>query len=175
MVRKKILPTLPKDLRVNIADVNEFGGGQATQRIQVILAGPGPEAAHRGQRRTSSSGCKKIPGAVDVDSSLVTGKPELAVFVDRDRAADLGVQVVDVAQALQLLVAGQKVSTYAEGGEQYDIRLRATDEYRTSEDKLQLLTVPSRKLGHGVARGRGEARARHRAPAPSTATSASGR
>jgi HAE1 family hydrophobic/amphiphilic exporter-1 len=78
---------------------------------------------------------------------MVVGKPELGVYVDRERAADLGVQVVDVAQALQYLVAGQKVSNYSEGGEQYEVRLRASPEYRTSEDALRLITVPSRKLG----------------------------
>ena len=82
-----------------------------------------------------------------VRAILIVGKPELSVFVDRARAADLGVQVVDVASALQLLVGGQKVSSYAENGEQYDIRLRATPEFRTSEDQLQLITVPSRKVG----------------------------
>ncbi|MGQ0507268.1 MAG: efflux RND transporter permease subunit [Myxococcaceae bacterium] len=146
MVRQKILPTLDKDLRVNVADVNEFGGGQATQRIQVGLAGPDLTLLTAANDHILER-IKQIDGAVDVDSTLISGKPELSVYVDRDRAADLGVQVSDVAQALQFLVAGQKVSTYAEGGEQYDIRLRATEEYRTSEDKLQLLTVPSRKLG----------------------------
>ncbi len=146
VVRQKILPTLDKDLRVSIADVNEFGGGQATQRIQILLAGPDLQLLTKANNSISER-VKKIPGAVDVDTTMVTGKPELAVYVDRDRAADLGVQVMDVAQSLQLLVAGQKVSTYAEGGEQYDIRLRATEEYRISEDKLRLLTVPSRKLG----------------------------
>ncbi|HYX92458.1 MAG TPA: efflux RND transporter permease subunit, partial [Myxococcaceae bacterium] len=146
VVRQKILPTLPKDLRVNVQDVNEFGGGQAAQRIQVVLAGP------ELQRLTEANDhilqrIRALPDAVDVDSSLVTGKPELTVTVDRERAADLGVQVMDVAQALQFLVAGQKVSTFAEHGEQYEIRLRATDEFRTNQDKLQLLNVPSRKLG----------------------------
>jgi multidrug efflux pump subunit AcrB len=90
---------------------------------------------------------RKVPGAVDVDSSLIVGKPELGVYIDRNRAADLGVQVADVAQALQLYVGGLKVSTYEDAGEQYDVRLRATPEYRTDEDALQLLTVPSRKVG----------------------------
>ncbi|MFL5318427.1 MAG: efflux RND transporter permease subunit [Myxococcaceae bacterium] len=146
VVRNKILPTLPKDLRVNVADVNEFGGGQATQRIQILLAGPDlnrlTEANDNIMKRL-----KAVPNAVDVDTTLVTGKPELGVTIDRDRAADLGVQVFDVAQALQLLVAGQKVSNYSEGGEQYDIRLRATAEYRTNEDALRLINVPSRKVG----------------------------
>lgn len=146
VVREKILSQLPKDLRVNVADVNEFGGGQATARIQYLIAGPDLKLLTDANERVLER-LRKIPDAVDVDSTLVVGKPELGVTIDRQRAADLGVQVVDVAQALQLLVAGQKVSTYAEGGEQYDVRVRALPEYRTSEDNLQLLTVPSRKGG----------------------------
>lgn len=90
---------------------------------------------------------KQTPGAVDVDSSLITGKPELTVTVDRDRAADLGVQVLDVTQALQLLVGGQDVSTYSENGEEYDVRLRAARDFRVDPDALALMTVPSRRLG----------------------------
>ncbi len=146
VVRQKILPTLPKDLRVSVADVNEFGGGQSTARIQYTLAGPDLRVLNDANTRVLEK-IRKVPGAVDVDSSMVVGKPELSVFVDRARAADLGVQVVDVAAALQLMVGGQKVSSYAENGEQYDIRLRATPEFRTSEDQLQLITVPSRKVG----------------------------
>lgn len=146
VVRQKILPTLPKEWRVNIADVNEFGGGQATQRIQVLLAGPDLEVLEKANGDLLEK-IHAIPGTADVDSTMVVGKPELEVTVNRDRAADLGVQVADVARALQFLVAGQDVSTYAEGGEQYDIHLRATSEYRSQEDALRLLNVPSRKLG----------------------------
>lgn len=147
VVREKILPTLPPELRVNVADVNEFGGGQPTARIQFLLAGPDLKAMEAVTPRIVERMKKEITGAVDIDSSLVVGKPELGVFVDRQRAADLGVQVLDVAQALQYLVAGQKVSTYSEGGEQYEVRLRATAEYRDNEDALRMITVPSRKLG----------------------------
>jgi hydrophobe/amphiphile efflux-1 (HAE1) family protein len=145
-VRDKILPQLPPDLRVSVADVNEFGGGQATARIQYLLAGPDLKVLEQVNGRVLEK-MRKVPGAVDVDSSLIVGKPELGVYIDRNRAADLGVQVADVAQALQLYVGGLKVSTYEDAGEQYDVRLRATPEYRTDEDALQLLTVPSRKVG----------------------------
>ncbi len=147
VVREKILPTLSPELKVTVADVNEFGGGQATARIQYILAGPDLDVLTDATPRIIERIKKEATGAVDVDSTLVIGKPELGVFVDRDRAADLGVQVIDVAQALQYLVAGQKVSTYSEGGEQYEVRMRASAEYRSSEDALRLITVPSRKLG----------------------------
>lgn len=146
-VREKILPTLPPELRVVVADVNEFGGGNATQKIQYLLAGPDLDVMSDVTPRIIERIKKEVKGAVDVDTSLVLGKPELGVSVDRQRAADLGVRVIDVAQALQYLVAGQKVSTYAEGGEQYEVRMRATPEYRSDEDSLRLITVPSSKVG----------------------------
>ncbi|MFO0727786.1 MAG: efflux RND transporter permease subunit [Myxococcota bacterium] len=146
VVRQKVLPTLPKEWRVNVADVNEFGGGQPQQRIQILIAGPDLTVLGKSNASVLEK-LRAIPDAVDIDSSLIVGKPELEVSVDREKAADLGVQVADVANALQFLVAGQKVSTYADRGEQYEIRLRATPEYRSQEDKLQLLTVPSRKVG----------------------------
>ncbi|MFJ1288485.1 efflux RND transporter permease subunit, partial [Acinetobacter baumannii] len=73
---------------------------------------------------------KKVPGAVDVDSTLVLGKPEVSVLIDREKAADLGVQVADIANALQLLVGGLKVSSYEERGEQYDVNVRAQARFR---------------------------------------------
>ena len=146
VVRKEVLSKLPKDLRVAVADVNEFGSGQAMARIQYLVTGPDLRVLEEAVPPILEK-LRAIPGAVDVDSSLVVGKPELGVVIDRARAADLGVQVADVAQTLQLLVAGQKISAFEEGGEQYDVRIRALPEYRSDEDALQLLTVPSRKLG----------------------------
>ncbi len=84
---------------------------------------------------------KKIPEVVDADTSLVYGKPELRVEIDRQRAADLGVRVNDIAQALNTMVAGQVVSSFPSGGEEYDVRLRADMQFRTSAEGLRQLTV----------------------------------
>ena len=90
-----------------------------------------------------------MPGVVDVDTSLNIGKPELSVQVDRPKAADLGVQIGDAAEALRLLVGGDQVTTYNEGGEQYEVHLRAR---RPRTDRPQAgdrarSTVPSSRLG----------------------------
>jgi multidrug efflux pump subunit AcrB len=90
---------------------------------------------------------KRNAAAVDVATSYVEGKPELVATVDRAKAADLGVAVADVADTLRLLVGGLKVSTYAEKGEQYDVRLRADQKYRSDAQGLALVTVPSAKHG----------------------------
>ena len=71
-------------------------------------------ACSRSTRPRSSRAAKKEPGVVDVDTSLNVGKPELSVQLDRMKAADLGVQISDAAEALRLLVGGDQVTTYNE-------------------------------------------------------------
>src|SRR5258705_1746410 len=90
---------------------------------------------------------KTLPDVVDVDSTLITGKPELRVVIDRARAADLGVRVADIAQALNTLIAGQKVSTFNAGTDQYNVRVRATGQSRASVEGLQQMIVSSSKIG----------------------------
>ncbi|HEY1404963.1 MAG TPA: efflux RND transporter permease subunit, partial [Pyrinomonadaceae bacterium] len=72
---------------------------------------------------------------------------ELRIQIDRARAADLGVRVGDIAQSLNTMVAGQKVSTFNQGTDQYDVRLRGIGEARASKEELSRLFVPSAKLG----------------------------
>ena len=67
--------------------------------------------------------------------------------MDRARAGQLGVAVSDLSMALRLLVGGMKTSTYDEGGEQYDIHLRAAEPFRNRTDVLSRLSVPSSLAG----------------------------
>src|SRR5207248_6633522 len=90
---------------------------------------------------------RKLPGAVDVDSTMVAGKPELGVVIDRERASALGVQVSDIAATLRVLVGGVKTSTYEEAGQSYDVYVRAERAFRADTDALALLTVPSARGG----------------------------
>jgi HAE1 family hydrophobic/amphiphilic exporter-1 len=55
--------------------------------------------------------------------------------------------VGDTAQALNTLVAGQKVSTFNAGTDQYNVRVRAVGEYRTSVEGLKQMIVSSTKVG----------------------------
>jgi multidrug efflux pump subunit AcrB len=147
-VRDEILAKQPPELRLTAGEVPAISaGGASSARIQMALQGPDLDQLSRYAQNITAE-LRKVPGAVDVDNSLVIGKPELRAYIDRDRAADLGVQVADVAGALQLFVGGLKISTYSEGGEQYDVRMRADAEFRADAEHLALLTVPSSKHGN---------------------------
>jgi len=145
--RKNVVAKQPKNYRINVGEVPMFGGGGfSTARVQYTVRGPDLKKLEDIATDVVNK-MKQVPGAVDVDSSLIVGKPEIGVFIDRQRAADLGVQPMDIANALRLLVEGQQVSNYEEHGEQYEVHVRAARQYRADEEGLRLLTVPSSKLG----------------------------
>jgi hydrophobe/amphiphile efflux-1 (HAE1) family protein len=147
VVRQEVLAKLPSELRANVADVAAIaGGGFSAAKVQYSVSGADLDVLAKVNARILER-MREVPGMVDVDSSLVVGKPEVGVHVDRDLAADLGVRVSDVAAVLQMLVGGQKVSNYPEGGEQYEVRVRAEEKYRVDEAGIRLMTVPSSILG----------------------------
>jgi len=145
--RKEIVSKLPTSYRVSVLAVAAFGGGAfSTATVQYTLAGP--DLKKLGDYADAiSKKLRDVPGAVDVDTSMITGNPEVVAVVNRRKAADLGVNVLDVSSAGQILVGGLKVSRYEENGREYDILVRADDQFRNSPEALSLLTVPSSKVG----------------------------
>jgi HAE1 family hydrophobic/amphiphilic exporter-1 len=86
-------------------------------------------------------------GAVDVETSLEASKPEVRIKIDRDKASDLGINVLTVASMVRSMVDGYKATKYQEGNEQYDVRVRLKEENRRSIYDIQNLTVPSFNSG----------------------------
>jgi hydrophobic/amphiphilic exporter-1 (mainly G- bacteria), HAE1 family len=147
IVRSQVLPPLAGNLRTSVQPVATIGGsGAQAADIQFLINGPDLKRLDEISQRLVGR-LKTLPGVVDPDTSMNVGKPELAVQVDRPKAADLGVQISDAAEALRLLVGGDQVSTYFEGGEQYEVHLRAQASNRSTESAIGALTVPSARLG----------------------------
>jgi len=118
-VRSEILAKyqkeFPNQLRTSLNAVAAIsGGGFRNTDIQFVIGGPDLDKLTKYSDDLLAK-MKTIPDVVDPDSTLITGKPELRVVIDRARAADLGVRVGDIAQSLNTLVAGQKVSTFNAG------------------------------------------------------------
>jgi HAE1 family hydrophobic/amphiphilic exporter-1 len=136
---REILTHYPKDLRTSVGQAaSAAGGGQAD--VQFTLTGPDLDKLNTYSQALLAK-LKQMPKVADADTSLVYGKPELRVEIDRQRAGDLGVRVNDIAQALNTMVAGQVVSSFPSNGEEYDVRLRADMQFRTSAEGLRQLTV----------------------------------
>ena len=79
---------------------------------------------------------ERIPGAVDVSSTLVSGKPEVVARVRRDLAADMGFSVGIVAAQLRGMVEGVVPTRLRDGSRQHDIRVRLSPEYRNDFSEI---------------------------------------
>jgi len=146
-VRKEILPRYADaKLRTDVSYVNAFSSGQKNAEIMYVINGPDLDKLAKVSDALMAK-LRTVPGIVDVDSTLIFGKPELGVTVARSKASDLGVSVADVAETLRILVGGEKVSAFDDGGEQYDVYLRARPEDRADEASLRRFNVPSYRLG----------------------------
>ena len=147
-VRDTVLPTFAAaQLRTGVRPVATIGGG-GNQNADIQFTISGPDLNKLQQYADSvAAAARKMPGVVDVDTSLNVGKPEISVHIDRLKAADLGVQISDAAEALRLLVGGDQVTTYNENGEQYEVHVRALGQQRASAASIGELTVPSSSIG----------------------------
>ncbi|MCO1603877.1 efflux RND transporter permease subunit [Desulfosporosinus nitroreducens] len=85
---------------------------------------------------------KQMPGAVDVSMNYKAGKPEAKLDVDRDRAADLGVSPVVVANTLATLFNGSIVTQYETEKDRYDVKVLLQDNQRRDFDSLKGIYVP---------------------------------
>ncbi len=146
--RKTILPKFAtENLRTSVSQVAAIsGGGVSNKEIGFYIGGPDLQKLGEYSQRLTGA-LAKVPGVVDVDTSLILGKPELSVNLDRKKAAELGVQVADVADTLRVMVGGRKISTYNENGEQYEVHARAVQQWRTTAEGVSQMAVPSTKLG----------------------------
>jgi hydrophobic/amphiphilic exporter-1 (mainly G- bacteria), HAE1 family len=143
---RQLLKRFPPELRTSVGQAGGQPGGGRNSAFQYTLAGPDLDKLAE-YSKTLLGKLKQLPDAVDADTSLVLSKPELRVEIGRERAADLGVRAGDIAQALNILVAGQTVSNFDAGIDQYDVILRAGDESRSSAESLKRLIVGSSKSG----------------------------
>jgi HAE1 family hydrophobic/amphiphilic exporter-1 len=148
LVREQVMPKFAaQNLRSSVSVVAAIGGsGAANAEINYELRGPDLDKLNE-YASTLMQKLKSIKGVADADSSLILGKPELRVQIDRQKAAELGVNVADVAQSLRLLVGGDKITTYNEGGEQYEVHVRAAEGFRKDAGGINQLNVPSSRLG----------------------------
>ncbi len=143
---REALKKYPPEIHSGVELVSAIGGNQSNAEIQYFIQGPDLDQLAKYSDALMAK-MKQIPGVADADSTLRSGKPEVRLAINRERAADLGVSVQDIEQALNSLVAGQVASTFNAGEDQYDVRVRAEEQFRTSQEGLALMTVPSSKRG----------------------------
>jgi len=139
-------------IRATVRNAASFNIGGGNFEIDFVIRGPDLQAlaAYAEKLREKS---QELGGIVDADTTLKVDKPELRVEVDRARAADLGVDITQIATALRLMVGGdQKVSRFRDiaVNDDYDVQLRLTEDDRNDPSTISRLYVS--RQGGGLVR-----------------------
>jgi multidrug efflux pump len=121
-----------------------LGQGFRSQPINFVVVSN--ESYEDLQRATQAiiAEMQKNPGFVQPDTDLRLNKPELLIQVDRDRAADQGVAVDQVARTIETMLGGRNVTRYKRGADQYDVIVQTVAAGRTTPEDIEKLFVRTR-------------------------------
>jgi HAE1 family hydrophobic/amphiphilic exporter-1 len=120
------------------------GGGGNTGRLALEIRGHDLDDARR-IAQDARVLMEETPGIADVSVGREEGRPEIAVRVDRPKAAMLGMTAATVANTIQTNVAGTTAAQFRERGNEYPVivRLREADRRQIADVGDVLLNTPS--------------------------------
>jgi cobalt-zinc-cadmium resistance protein CzcA len=85
----------------------------------------------------------KIPGSADLAIDQEPPLPQLQIIADRDKIAQYGLNVADVADLIEVALGGKAISQIFIGNKVYDISCRYTEDSRDTPDKIGNLMLTS--------------------------------
>ncbi len=110
------------------------GGGGGGNFISFSVAGQTYEEL-RDYRDKLSAALMQSRMIAQLRNNFTEAKPQIRIRIDQQRAADLGVSVGAIGQTLAAMMGSRRVTTFVDGGEEYDVLLQgAIDDRRTPTD-----------------------------------------
>ncbi|MEI8078471.1 MAG: efflux RND transporter permease subunit [bacterium] len=120
----------------------QIGGRASKSQYQYTLSGPDLGELVR-LSGAMMEGMRAIPGLLDITSDLKIKNRQVAVEINRDLAATLGVTVEQVETALLNAYGSRQISTIFAPQNQYQVILEVTPEYQSNPAIMDLLYVRS--------------------------------
>ncbi|MBK7013393.1 MAG: efflux RND transporter permease subunit [Xanthomonadales bacterium] len=149
--RKETTPQVTEQLRKDLASLPGVravpsyrtglvrGGGQP---LSIVLGGPDYKELASWRDRILAR-MEENPGLFGADSDYKETQPQMRVEIDHARAADLGVSAQEIGRTLETMMGGRRVTTYVDGGEEYDVIMQAQRSDRAAPADLDNLYVRS--------------------------------
>ena len=144
VIRKKI-KEIPGVIKIGLTlgnPISRMITGMGGKAIQIEIIGHSFKETNKLAEKIKSI-VEKIPGAVDVSISRDISLPELRIIVDREKMANLGLNMATVASSLKTFIEGSTASRYREKGNTYDIYVRLEESSRTKTEDIENLAIVS--------------------------------
>lgn len=139
----KELADIP-NARISVAAISFEHGGGITAPVQFYLMGQDVDRLESIKNQVVAK-IKTTPGLVNLTTSSRAGKPEITLVPDREKLADVGLSVYELALTLRGAVEGIEATRYKEAGEEYDIRVVMNKDSVDTPEKVANIAVVSPK------------------------------
>lgn len=121
-------------------DLTRTFGARRGATLEFSIAGPDLDTLAR-LTKTFTQRMSTTPGIIDVDTDLELGRPEVRIYIDRNKAADLGIDVATIGQTIRVLIGGLDIVKFKSEGKRYDVTVRLVrGERDVPLDIMRLLT-----------------------------------
>lgn len=120
------------------------GGGASSRPVEFVLRSAEPYEQIKGYVDQLIGAVQGNPALTNVESNLILDKPQIKVTIDRQRAADLGVNIDVIGRTMETLLGGRQVTRFNMNGEQYDVVIQVAGEDRNTPQALQTIYLVGR-------------------------------
>jgi multidrug efflux pump len=134
-------------VRIIVIEPPSLGSRGGGRPLQVVIGGGEYTELVGWRDKILARVAAENPRILGLDSNYQERKPQLAVRIDRNKAADLGVSLTAVGRTLETMLGSRVVTTFVRGGEEYNVLLQARDDERASISDLDNLYVRSSSSG----------------------------
>ena len=124
--------------KVTVSEADSMGFGGAD--IQIEVSGSDKAGLDKATNQVKQA-IASIKGATDVVTDSILGQPEIQFKIDRDRAAEMGLGVTDIARTFRVSVSGETAGQYREGGSDDNIIVRLDGANKMVPSELGYVTV----------------------------------
>lgn len=152
--RDRNIQSIARELQpkvVSIPGVNAFvvtpaslGQSVRSRPIEVVLLSSSPLEVLADASESLRKTLAGSPLLSGVESDLQISKPEVRIDIDRERAAELGVEVEAIGRTLESMLGGRQVTRFKRGNEQYDVLVQLEAEQRARPNDIPALSVAGR-------------------------------
>lgn len=153
----EIVSQVSKDLgnisgaKISVEATSSMSMSMSSSPISIILKGDDLDVLEDISQDVEGI-VRGVKGAVNVDSDMKEGNPELRVMLQRNNAAQYGITSYQLATALQSALDGTTATTLKSNGNETDIVLSLSDAYHESIENMKQIVITA-PTGQNVTAG----------------------
>jgi hydrophobic/amphiphilic exporter-1 (mainly G- bacteria), HAE1 family len=128
------------NVKIRVSPVNGMSEGESPVRFYLQGEDLGLIEIYR---QELVSRIKQIPGLINLSTSTKPGTPEIVLRPDRMKLNEAGISVQQLAMTMRASVEGMVMTTFKEGGKEYDIRVTLNDEDVSGIEEIENILLPT--------------------------------